>query len=220
MSWQRSLVRNRDLGAVVALIAFVLTFYYRVTATLGSKTEWVSNNEDGASFAWNLWYFSRQISQGHDPFVTHDIFFPVGAPLGFHTYTPLLGLLAWPLIAIFGLVTTYTILVLLGPVLSAIGTYFLAKHVTANRWVAFYAGAAFAMLPDIAYRMVGHLNLVQTWPLPFALLAILRFYESPRRRTMIETGVALGVSLLVESIFTGFLLFAVIVVALCNFRET
>jgi hypothetical protein len=203
----------------VALAAFTLVFYWGVTETIGTDV-WVSNNQDGASFAWNLWNFSHSLSHGHDPFVTQDLFYPVGAPLGFQTYTPLLGLLAWPLIALFGLVDTYTIMTLAGPVLSGVFTYLLAHHLTRNQWAALFAGAAYAMLPDTAYRMVGHLNLVQMWVLPLGLLALLRFYEAPQRRTAALLGAAFGVSVLVESTFTVFLVFATVVVALVNPRTT
>jgi hypothetical protein len=212
-------MQRRHAPQVAGLIAFTLTFYWRVTTSLGTN-KWPSNLQDGASFAWNLWYFSKQVTHFHDPFVTHDLFFPIGAPLGFHTYTPLLGLIAWPFIKLFGLTNTYTLFTLLGPTLAAIGTYFLALHITKNRWAAFYAGCAYAALPDQAYRMVGHLNLNQTWVLPFALLALIRFYETPRRRTIIELGTALGVSLWVDAIFTSFVVIATLVFVLCKFRTT
>ena len=212
-------MKRSHLPAVVALVVFTLTFYWRVTRTLGTD-KWPSNLQDGASFAWDLWYFSKQVTHFHDPFSTQDLFYPVGAPLGFHTYVPLISLLAWPFVQLFGLPTAYTLMTLLGPLLSAIGAYFLAYHLTKSRWASFYAGAAYAALPDQAYRMVGHLNLNQTWVLPFALLALFRFYERPRRRTIVELGVALGVSLWVEAIFTSFLVLAVAVVACCSLRTT
>ena len=212
-------LRVRHQVAVVALIAFALAFYYRITGHLFTKT-WPSDMRDGASFTWNFWYLPSQVLQGRDPFVTNDIFYPLGAPLGFHTYTPLVSLLSWPLVKIFGLTTTFSIITLLGPTLSGIGAYFLAHHVTKNRWASFVAGAAYIALPDRALRMGGHVNLNQTYMLPIALLCLFKFYEKPTKRNAVLLGLSLGVSLLIDSTFAAFLVIAAVVVILWKWRRT
>jgi hypothetical protein len=212
-------LRSSNAPALSALTAFTLIFYWQVTSTLGTN-EWTSNMQDGASFAWGLWNFADDLFHGRDPFVTKDIFYPLGAPLGFHTYVPLLSIISWPIVQLFGLTTAYTLMTLLGPVLSGFGAYYLALHLTKNKWAAFYAGAAYAALPDHALRMVGHLNLNQTWILPFGVLALIRFYQEPRRKTIVQLGVVLGLSLWVDAIFTSFLMVASAVTFLCALRRS
>lgn len=211
--------RVKHKWAVAGLTVFALAFYWRITQHIGGDM-WPSDMQDGASFTWNFWYLSTRVLSGHDPFITHDIFYPAGAPLGFHTYVPLMSLLSWPLFKLFGMATAFTIITLLGPILSGIGAYFLAYHLTRNRWASFFAGAAYIMLPDRALRMAGHVNLNQTFMLPIALLFLLKFYEKPTKRNAALLGVSLGASLLVESIFTAFLIIAALVVVIWKWRTT
>lgn len=167
-----------------------------------------------------MWFLPNSLLDGNNPFKTKDIFYPLGASLGFHTYIPLVSLLSWPIQQLIGLEKTFTVVTLLGPILSGIGTYFLALYLVKNRWAAFFAGAAYLMLPDRVLRMQGHVNLNQTYMLPFVLLFLLKFYEKPSRRNAVVLGGLLGLSLTIESIFTAFLIIAALVVALWRWRET
>jgi len=205
--------------AALLLVLFTLLFYGRITRHL-SGDRIPSDMEDGASVLWNLWYFPHRLFHGQNPFYAPDIFYPVGAPLGFHTYTPILGLLVWPVTLLFGLPTAYVVVTLAGPALSGIGAYVLAHHVTRERWASLFAGAAYVMLPDRVLRMGGHANLNHTEMLPFALWALLRFYEEPSRRNTLTLGALLGASLWVEPIFTGFLVVAAAVVVAVHWRRT
>jgi hypothetical protein len=204
--------------AVLGLVVLTCAFYWRVTLHLGNR--WPNDLQDGASFTWNLWYFQHALGHGHNPFVTHLLFHPVGTGLAFHTYVPLLGLLSWPLVALFGLGPTYGIVTLAGAALSGIGAFLLADHLLRDRWTAFFAGAAYILLPPRILRFPGHMNLNHTELLPLGILALLSFYERPTRKRSILLGLVLGASLLLESIFTAFLLIAGVAVALIRWRST
>lgn len=205
---------------VLALTSLALGFYWNITRHLGDESIWPSDLMDGASFTWNMWHLPNELFNGNNPFVTDDIFHPIGARLGFHTYIPLIGLLMWPVTQLFGVATTFTVVTLLGPILSGIGTYFLAHYLTRNQWAALFAGAAYVMLPDRVLRMGGHVNLNHTEILPFGLLMLFRFYDNPSRRNAIGLGAITGASLLLESIFTAFLVMSIALVLVLRWRET
>lgn len=211
--------KTRHAMAVIALIGFCLAFYWRITETLFTGM-WPSDMQDGAAFTWNLWYLPHALLEGQNPFSTTDIFYPVGAALGFHTYIPLISLLSWPLVQVIGMSATFTVITLLGPISSGVATYFLTFHLVRNKWAAFFAGAAYAMLPDRVLRVAGHVNLNQTVMLPLTLLFLLKFYEKPTKRNTFALGALLGTSLLIESIFTAFLIIAVVTVALWRWKMT
>lgn len=200
---------RRHGAATVALLALTLAFYWRVTRHLGGDA-WPNDLEDGASVAWNLWHVPHALSSGENPFSTRDIYYPVGAPLAFHTGTPLLALVLWPVTALWGIPTSYVVATLLGPWLSGVGAYLLAHHFLRDRWSSLFAGAAYVMLPDRVLRMGGHMNLNHTEALPFVLLALFAWAGAPTRRRAVLLGVAAAASLYLEPIFTAFLLLAVV----------
>src|SRR5437867_1167234 len=61
------------------------------------RTRILSDGGDGAAYLWNLWALPRAVLGGHNPFDTHDLFFPVGAHTAFNTNMPLVAIVSWPL---------------------------------------------------------------------------------------------------------------------------
>ena len=202
------------------------------------RTRILSDGGDGAAYLWNLWAIPRALLDGHNPFDTKEIFFPVGAHTAFNTNMPLIGVLSWPLQKLFGLGVAANLVQLAGVVLSGFGAYLLAEHVTRYRPAAFVAGAAFTFMP---YRFLhaAHYDLTHLEFLPFGLLALLRLYEAlpeaapgadaggagtpdaPRaRRRALVFGAVVGLTLLTSLTYFVFLLIASAVVAAWRWRET
>ena len=200
------------------------------------RTRILSDGGDGASYLWNLWQIPHALVHGHNPFDTRDIFFPVGAHTAFNTNMPLVGVLSWPLQKLFGLGVAANLVQLAAVVLSGLGAYLLAEHVTGNRPASFVAGAAFTFAP---YRFVhaSHYDLSHLELLPFGILALLLLYEAvpeaapaavvggtppaPRaRRRALVFGAVVGVTFLTDLYYFVFLLIACGVVAAWHWRAT
>jgi hypothetical protein len=200
------------------------------------RTRILSDGGDGAAYLWNLWALPHALVHGHNPFDTHDIFFPVGAHAAFNTNMPLVSVVSWPLQKLFGLGVAANLVQLAAVVLSGFGAYLLAHHVTGNRAASFVAGAAFTFAP---YRFLhaAHYDLSQLELLPFGLLTLLRLYDSgpeaadadavggtppiPRaRRRALAFGAVAGLTFLTNLYYFVFLLIAAAVVAAWHWRRT
>jgi hypothetical protein len=183
------------------------------------RTRILSDGGDGAAYLWNLWAIPRALLDGHNPFDTKDIFFPVGARTAFNTNMPLASALSWPLQKLFGLGIAANVMQLGGVILSGFATYLLAEHVTGNRAAAFVAGAAFTFAP---YRFLhaSHYDLTHLEFLPFGILALLLLYERPSRRRTWAFGTVVGFTLLTSLTYFILLLIACAVMAAWRWRET
>ena len=203
--------------ALAGFVVLTAVLFWPVVGHLGTRI--LSDGGDGAAYLWNLWAIPRSILRGHNPFDTHEIFFPVGARTAFNTNMPLLSVLSWPLQKLFGLGVAANLIQLAGVVLSGFAAYLLAEHVTGNRPAAFVAGTAFTFAP---YRFlhVAHYDLSHLEFLPFGILALLLLYESPTRRRAVIFGAVIGLTLLTNLYYFVFLLIACGVVAAWRWRET
>jgi len=149
--------------------------------------------EDGWQNVWNIWWFHRAISSGHDPFYTPMLYYPEGKTLYKHTFNPSNGLLVLPVTALWGPVASYNTAVLLAFVLSALGGYALALHVSRNRLAAFFGGLVFAFAPfHIVKLWDGQLNLLSLQWLAFYALFLLRTAETGRWRDALLAGIFLA----------------------------
>ena len=148
-----------------------------------------------------------------------NIFYP-------HTKTLLLsepnivaGMLATPAwILTRNSVLAHNTAFLLSFVLSAVATYYLAKHLTGNRSAAAVAAVIFAFCPYV-FAHTTHINLELTAGLPLTLLAVHRHVEkaSVRRGSMI--GVVIGLQVLACGYY-GVLLAILVPVAILFFAVT
>ncbi|MDQ1515484.1 MAG: hypothetical protein QOE80_1314 [Actinomycetota bacterium] len=183
------------------------------------RTRILSDGGDGAAYLWNLWALPHALVGGHNPFDTHDIFFPVGAHAAFNTNMPLVSVVSWPLQKLFGLGVAANLVQLAAIVLSGFGAYLLAHHVTGNRAASFVAGAAFTFAP---YRFLhaAHYDLSHLEFLPFGLLALLRLYDRPSSRRALVFGAVAGLAFLTNLYYFVFLLIACAVVAAWRWRQT
>lgn len=202
------------LPAAAGYAALVAAYFWPVVRHFGSRT--VLRDGDSGTFAWAWWHMSKAALRLENPFVTTDLFHPVGVNLALHASTPLEMALAWPVSRLFGLGVAFNVVELAAAFLSALGAYLLAVHVCGDRRAAFVAGAAFALVP---YRFVhagSHFNLIHVEFLPFGLLALLRLLDRPTRGRAVVLGAVVGLTFLTDVNLTVFLLVALVVLAVAR----
>jgi len=148
---------------------------------------------DGWQNVWNLWWTSRALAAGRNPFYTDLLFFPEGAPLYLQTLGITNGLLALPATALWGPVAGYNLALLLSLVLGGLGAYALALHVGAGPRAAFVAGLFFTCSPYHLTRIYdGQLELAAVQWLPFFTLFLLRAIRGGQRRDALLAGLLLA----------------------------
>ncbi len=119
----------REHGLVVlGHLALTLLFTWPLVANFATATPGFML-EDRDQNLWNLWWVSHAITNLQNPYHTNLIYYPAGVSLYFHTLAPFNGLLAVPLIPLFGLIVTYNLIVVISFVLTGFGSYLLVKHI-------------------------------------------------------------------------------------------
>jgi hypothetical protein len=151
---------------------------------------------DNFEYVWKHWWVHRAISSGRSPLFNPDVYYPTGFDLAHAELTPLHTFALLPVTALFGATAAYNTAIVGSFVLSGLGAFALARRLTADSWAALFAGAAFAFCSFRLAHLPGHLPLMATWPLPFALLYLERALATARARPAAFAGLFLALSAL------------------------
>lgn len=142
---------------------------------------WFPGDGDPWHYVWGIWYVGKAFSTFPPPLLWTDlVFFPIGFDIPF---LPGVGLILGPgalLQSVFGLVLTYNLLWWLSFSLAGYATYLLARHLVADRIVAFVCGCLFAFSSYRLIHSVEHLPiLMASFLVPSFALAFLRAARQP-----------------------------------------
>jgi hypothetical protein len=156
--------------------------------------------------AWDFDHLTRFASGEYGAlrgFWNTNIFYPTPLTLAYSEHLLPLAVQALPVYVLsHSLVLCYNLLFLSTFVLSALGAYLLARALMQSAPAAFVAGIFYGFA---LYRLVhlGHLQVLSSQWMPFALLGLWRFAET--RRVLPLTGAALA--LLAQGLSCGYYLF-------------
>jgi hypothetical protein len=94
---------------------------------------------------WNVWWVDKAVSELHQqPWFTQYLHHPHGTHLLVHTFHPLKGLMAIPLLRFLSLGETYNVLVLFSFVMGGITAFWLALRVSKAYWPSIVGGFVFS----------------------------------------------------------------------------
>lgn len=137
---------------------------------------------DAWQFVWNFWWVQKVFTTpGLHLFHTNLLHWPHGISLLLQTMTLVNSLPAVLLSHFVGYIASYNILVIVHFVLSGMAMYALCYYISKNHFAAFIGGFLFAFSPYRFAHYYGHLHLMTTEVLPFALLFIIRTLEGKPR---------------------------------------
>ena len=142
----------------------------------------VGSGPDPYQYIWNADVFATQIKNGQNPFFTQKFFYPEGASLLMHTYTPIIGILN---LIVNNPYLSCNIALLLSFVLSGLGAFLLASLWIRDGWLAFLAGFIFAFSPFKTAHLMEHYHLLLTAHVPFYVWAVFRFF--PKGTILLNT---------------------------------
>ncbi|MEA2646519.1 MAG: hypothetical protein QOE92_1602, partial [Chloroflexota bacterium] len=134
-------LRRRASAAGAALAAYlglVVILFHRAWAAPDRLV--VGSGPDSGQAIWFLSWAPYAVSHGLNPLFTNHIGYPDGYNLMWNTSMPFVGLLAWPVNAVFGPFVTYNVVVTLAVALSALAGYAAARRVGVGRAAAFLGG--------------------------------------------------------------------------------
>ncbi|HET7695974.1 MAG TPA: hypothetical protein VFK57_09730 [Vicinamibacterales bacterium] len=176
-------------SALACLLTWPLPLHLR-THLLGST------GGDTGIYLWNLWIFRHElVRHARLPFSTDHVFaYTGGTDFALHNYTPVAGLLGFPLVGPLGVVGAYNVVMIAFVALSGAAAFLLARQVGLSRAAAGLCGAVFAASPFITARETAHLSLVIAAPLPLFLWALLRTLDTRRYRDAVLIGTVVAIA--------------------------
>ncbi len=168
--------RRRDpLGLIAFAIyaALALIIFGRGLA-LAPARSFVGLTADPSVYMWFLVWWPHAIVNGLNPFVTDVLWAPGGFNLTWTTGIPLAGLIAAPITARCGPIVAYNLLCLLCPALAAWTAFLLCRRITARCWPSLAGGYIFGFSAYMLAEIRAHLLLILIFPVPLAVLLVLR----------------------------------------------
>jgi hypothetical protein len=154
---------------------------------------------DTGLFVWDFWWMARSVLHLSNPWFTHYLAAPVGAPLGFHTLMPLPGVLMTPVTVVYGPGFSYNLLSVAAPGLMCYAMYRAARLWLPSQTGAIAAGAFFGLSTMMTWNSWYEIQLaLGAIFLPLALEAAVRLGRRPGWRQAAILGVVLGAALLTD----------------------
>jgi hypothetical protein len=198
----------RELGLVI-LVAVALTTVMTWPLVPNINRLGRVDNADGQLSIWNVSWVARTLVV--DPLHVFDanIFYPHTRTLAYSESNLGAGVLAIPAYwATRNPFTAHNAAVLLGFVLSFVGTFYVVHFLTCDRDAALVSATCFAFTPFV-FAHSAHIQLQMTAGLPFSMFLFHRFTEriSPGR------GAALGAVMAATALLCGYYgVFAILMV--------
>jgi hypothetical protein len=159
----------------------------------------VPTGRDSGLFVWDYWWMARLVLHPSNPWFTHYLAAPVGAPLGFHVLMPLPGVLMAPVTLTYGPSFSYNLLAVAAPGLMCYAMYRAARLWVPSQTGAIAAGAFFGLSTMMTWNAWYEVQLaLGAIFLPLSLEAAVRLTRRPGWRQAAVLGVVLGAALLVD----------------------
>jgi hypothetical protein len=125
---------------------------------------------------WDLWWVKHALTVLHtSPFYTNYLYYPTGVSLYYHSLDTVNSFVSIPMQSIFGLVTSFNILLLIAVALSGYTAFLLIHEVTGNMAASVIGALIFALSPVQSTSIeLGQLDQVSMQWIPLYLLFLIR----------------------------------------------
>jgi len=161
------------LVAVFALYTlFTIIFNYPLLVKISRATYGYVGDNYG--YLWQLWWWSQTPRTLIDGALTPLLGAPVGGPVNYYLYEPLLIGVGRLLTLFVNYFSAFNLLLLVTFPLTGLTTYILVKSLTHSDLSGLVAGYMFAFCPYHFWQSYAHFSLAQTQWLPLYLLALIR----------------------------------------------
>lgn len=200
------LAMPRHAAAVLAYAALTLAYTWPMVLRLGSVAP--SDLGDPLLSTWTLWWNATTLPLS-DRWWNGPIFFPAPDALTLSDHRIGIGIITTPAIWLgWSPIVAHNLAFLASFVLCAVGGYALGFALTHDHGAAFLAGLVFGFNPFRAGHL-PHLELLCSYWLPVALLALHRWGETRKGAWLVALSIALTMQALTSAYYFAF--FGVIV---------
>ncbi len=170
------------LAALAIYLACSLIIFGRGLAR-NPAGSFVGLTADPSVYMWFLVWWPFAIVHRLNLFVTGLLWAPVGFNLTWTTGIPLAGLIAAPITARCGPVVAYNLLCLLSPALAGWTGFLLCRRIAARFWPSLVGGYIFGFSAYMLAEIRAHLLLILIFPIPLAMMLVLRRLNDEIRAT-------------------------------------
>jgi hypothetical protein len=183
------------LALTIYLAVFIIGFALPVISHLDVpqlRQYWTDPN----FYTWAMRWWPYAVTHGINPLYSTQIGAPGGYDLAWATTTPSVGLLMWPVTAAVGVVTSYNLMLLTVPPVSALAAFVAARRLTGRFWASLLAGAVYGLTPfELVHNWQGQPNLTVIALLPLMVYLVLRWWDGTLGRTWFVICLAVAMAL-------------------------
>jgi hypothetical protein len=183
-SFRRWLSPIQSACAALVVYGSLSVIFFGVDIVAHPAGEFVGRGGDPQKiFIWSLAWWPYALSHHLNPFIARTIWPPAGYNLTWATTVPGPSVIAYPVTRRYGPIVSYNILMLLSPVLAALSSFILCRHLCRRFWPALTGGYIFGFSSYMIGQMRGHLHMVMIFPVPLAVYLVLLQFESAKRNS-------------------------------------
>jgi hypothetical protein len=175
---------------------------------------------DPSVYMWFIVWWPRAVAHWTNPFITGVLWAPIGFNLTWTTGIPLAALVAAPITARFGPVISYNLLCILCPALAAWTGFLLCRRIAKRYWPSIVGGYIFGFSAYMLAEIRGHLLLTLIFPVPLAVILVLRRLDNEIRAAsfVVLMAIVLAASAMLSlEMFATMTFFGAIALALAAF---
>jgi hypothetical protein len=147
--------------------------------------------QDPPQFNWFFTWPAYALTHGQNLFITKAIDYPNGVNLMWNCSMLLIGIVTWPIHALFGPVLTFNLIETLAPALSAWTAFLWMRRKVGSPIAAALGGALFGFSPGMLGQLLGHPHIAVAFMPPLMLMALEDILINTRR-SAIRMGALLG----------------------------
>lgn len=172
---------RRDAFVLLLYLALTIAFTWPLAARLGDN--WLAiHDTDTFVKLWDQWWLPHSRATGQPLFFTHDLFYPVGLDLSYHSLSWVVAPFSRLLTPLLGPIDAYNITIPWAIFSSGYAAYLLIYYLLRHRTAAFVGGFIYSFSPYFVTHAGGHPDLVHLAPVPLAVLLLLVTLRHGRSR--------------------------------------
>ncbi len=153
----------------VYLLLAVLLF---LRSWLQPGAAWIGIEGDPKDVMWFLGWTPHSLAHHEAPFFSDYVHYPTGVNVMWNVSLLAPAAALWPVTGSLGLVTSYNVLVTLGPSLSAWCMFLAARRYVQSSLAAWCGGLLYGFSPYIVAQSLGHLHMTLAMFPPLLLLLL------------------------------------------------
>ncbi|MFQ6099792.1 MAG: hypothetical protein ACE5OS_00955 [Anaerolineae bacterium] len=167
-------VNTSNWPVLAVFLCLTLVITYPLPAQL--TTHLAGGDYDVWARPWATWWTKTALREGLDLYHTDMLFYPLGVSLVYHSFSHVNTAIALLLEPLVGPIGAHNVTVLLAYLLSGLGMYALARHVTGSPSAGLVAGLIFAF-STYHIDQSSHLIALTTQWIPLWILFVIRLFR-------------------------------------------